>query len=170
MLIAVTQYHPSCSVFQDSIRANWDILGRSTMTHYLYEHKLITAYKRPKNLGEFLIRARYLSPKAKIHHAQICTGYVLPKLATTALSWTLLVVSNLLLRTEVTLAGKTLAARVITLSTAFVVRPAVCSTWGKQNKESCVDFINISIVMKDLALWNIKPPWPDISIHRVTLV
>lgn len=57
-VIAVTQYHPTCRVFEDSTRRNWDLLGRSTTTRYLFEHKLIVAYKRPKNLGEGLIRAR----------------------------------------------------------------------------------------------------------------
>lgn len=57
-MVGITTFHPSCKVFNRALRDNWNILGRSVTTESLSQKQLLVAYRRPKNLGDTLIRAK----------------------------------------------------------------------------------------------------------------
>ena len=52
-----TTFHPSDNNVRDIAYRNWDMLGKSETTYFLYEKKLRMSYRRPKNLRDILIRA-----------------------------------------------------------------------------------------------------------------
>ena len=56
--ILVTTYSPGFGALKDLVHGNWDILGRSCSTRGLYERGMLTAYRRPKNLKDLLVRAK----------------------------------------------------------------------------------------------------------------
>ena len=61
--ILVTTFHPESNVLKGVVAKNWDILGRSCSTREIHSKNVLTAYRRPKNLKDLLVRAKL--PKAK---------------------------------------------------------------------------------------------------------
>ena len=53
----ITTFHPSDNTVREIVRKNWDILGQSAHTEYIYKKKLVVGYKRPKNLRDTLVNA-----------------------------------------------------------------------------------------------------------------
>ena len=56
-LIMVTRYHPHHDTLRDIVTGNWDFLGKTTTTQFLYDQKLMVGYRRPKNLRDMIVRA-----------------------------------------------------------------------------------------------------------------
>ena len=56
-VILTTTYNPYDNTVRNLSKKNWDILGKSTNTTFLHEKKLMTAYRRPQNLRDLLVRA-----------------------------------------------------------------------------------------------------------------
>ena len=56
-IILVTRYNPHDNIVRNLAQKNWDLLGKSTKTHFLHEKKLMTAYKRPQNIRDLIVRA-----------------------------------------------------------------------------------------------------------------
>ena len=54
----VNTFRPCKNSLTETIRKNWDILGRSKTTKSLYRSNLVTSYKRPKNIRDYLVKAR----------------------------------------------------------------------------------------------------------------
>jgi hypothetical protein len=55
--VMVTTYNPHDNTLKDITKKNWDILGKSTNTTFLHESRLLTAYRRPPNIRDLLVRA-----------------------------------------------------------------------------------------------------------------
>ncbi len=55
---AITTYQPGCKEFNKIIQNNWGILGSSPTTRHLYDTEVTYGHRRPKNLSDFLVRAR----------------------------------------------------------------------------------------------------------------
>ena len=56
-IFLITTFHPSDHTIREIVHNNWDILGQSTHTEYIYKKKLVVGYKRPKNLRDTLVHA-----------------------------------------------------------------------------------------------------------------
>jgi hypothetical protein len=56
-LVLVTTYNPDDNTLRDLVTKNWNLLGKSTNTSFLHEKKLMTAYRRPQNLKDILVKA-----------------------------------------------------------------------------------------------------------------
>jgi hypothetical protein len=56
-VIMVTTYNPYENTVRDLAKKNWDLMGKSTKTAFLHEKRLMTAYRRPQNLMDLLVRA-----------------------------------------------------------------------------------------------------------------
>jgi hypothetical protein len=56
-IMLTTRYNPNFQDLRQIVYGNWDMLGKSTTTDFLYEKRLMCAYKRPKNLRDMLVRA-----------------------------------------------------------------------------------------------------------------
>ena len=56
--ICVTRYHPNCSPIAKILKNNWEILARNDSTSWIFESGYKIAYKRPRSLRNFLIRAK----------------------------------------------------------------------------------------------------------------
>ena len=54
----VTTYSPKFNDLSEIVKRNWELLERSSTTKKLAESKIIVSYKRPKNLRDYLVRAR----------------------------------------------------------------------------------------------------------------
>jgi hypothetical protein len=63
-VILTTTFHPFDNSVKNTVVNNWDLLGKSSQTAFLQKKKLITGYKRPKNLRDILVRAKLSPPKA----------------------------------------------------------------------------------------------------------
>ena len=61
--ILVPTYSPGFDGLRKLVNQNWDILGRSCSTRRLFEGGTLTAYRRPKNLKDLLVRAKLPSEK-----------------------------------------------------------------------------------------------------------
>ena len=61
--ILVTTFSPGFRALKDIVNQNWGMLGRSCSTRDIFEKKVLTAYRRPKNLKDILVRARLPSLK-----------------------------------------------------------------------------------------------------------
>ena len=59
-LFAITTYHPSCTIFQDTLQENWHLLGAPS-TQQLYATKVTFGKRRAKNLRDHLVRAQLKS-------------------------------------------------------------------------------------------------------------
>ena len=55
--ILVTTYNPNDNTLLHLAKKNWGILGKCTNTRFIHDHRLLTAYRRPKNLRDMLVRA-----------------------------------------------------------------------------------------------------------------
>jgi hypothetical protein len=56
-IVLVTTYNPYDNTVKQLANQNWDLLGKSTNTTFLHEKRLMTAYRRPKNMRDLLVRA-----------------------------------------------------------------------------------------------------------------
>ena len=56
--ILVTTYNPGFNGLSKIVQDNWDLLGSSCSTRSIFEKKPLTAYRRPKNLRDLLVRAK----------------------------------------------------------------------------------------------------------------
>jgi hypothetical protein len=56
-VMLITQYNPNFQDLRKITYGNWDMLGKSPTTEFIYEKKLMCAYRRPKNLRDLLVRA-----------------------------------------------------------------------------------------------------------------
>ena len=63
--ILVTTFNPGFRALGALVKNNWDILGRSCSTRGLFERGILTAFRRPKNLKDILVRARLPPTKLK---------------------------------------------------------------------------------------------------------
>ena len=57
-LYFVNTFRPCKNSLVDTIKRNWDILGRSKSTKNIHRSTLITSFKRPKNLRDYLVSAK----------------------------------------------------------------------------------------------------------------
>jgi hypothetical protein len=55
--VLVTTYHPHDNTLKNIVGKNWDLLGKSTTTTFLHQHKPLLSYKRPKSLLDILVKA-----------------------------------------------------------------------------------------------------------------
>ena len=53
----ITTFHPSDHTVREIVHKNWDILGQNDETNFLYKKRLITGYRRPKNLRDHLVNS-----------------------------------------------------------------------------------------------------------------
>ena len=67
--ILVTTFSPNQNILKEIVTENWDILGRSCSTRATFEKRLLTAYRRPKNLRDLLVRARLPRPRPEEEEA-----------------------------------------------------------------------------------------------------
>jgi hypothetical protein len=56
-VLLITRYNPNFHDLRHIIYGNWDMLGKSPATEFLYEKHLMMAYRRPKNLRDLLVSA-----------------------------------------------------------------------------------------------------------------
>ena len=56
--ILVTTFNPGFHALKELVSDNWDTLGRSCSTRTIFEKGVLTAYRRPKNLRDLLVRAK----------------------------------------------------------------------------------------------------------------
>ena len=56
-IFLITTFHPSDHTLREIVHKNWDILGQSTHTEYIFKKKLVVGYKRPKNLRDTIVNA-----------------------------------------------------------------------------------------------------------------
>ena len=57
-IFVTTTFRPCKKSITEVIKKNWELLGRSKTTKNMYQSTLVTSHKRPKNLRDFLVRAR----------------------------------------------------------------------------------------------------------------
>ena len=55
--ILVTTYNPHDNTLPNLVKKNWGILGKCTNTRPIHGHRLLTAYRRPQNLRDLLVRS-----------------------------------------------------------------------------------------------------------------
>jgi hypothetical protein len=53
----ITTYNPNYHQLKEVVFSNWEMLGKSPATNFLYNRKLMCGYRKPKSLNQFLIRA-----------------------------------------------------------------------------------------------------------------
>ena len=53
-----TCYNQNYGVLRDQVESTWDLLGRSCSTRFIRDKNLVVGYRRPKNMRDFLVRAR----------------------------------------------------------------------------------------------------------------
>ena len=63
--VLTTQYSPHYTALQETVRKNWDLLTRSSTTKRLAETKIVTGYRRPKNIRDILVKAKISAKKPK---------------------------------------------------------------------------------------------------------
>jgi hypothetical protein len=56
-VLLITRYNPNFHDLRHIVYDNWDMLGKSPATEFLYEKRLMCAYRRPKNLRDMIVRA-----------------------------------------------------------------------------------------------------------------
>ena len=56
--ILVTTFTPGFDGLQKVVTKNWDILGKSCTTRTIHKVPVLTAFRRPKNLKDYLVRAK----------------------------------------------------------------------------------------------------------------
>ena len=62
--ILVTTYNPGFSGLKNVVTKNWDILGKSCTTRNIHNVSVLSAFRRPMNLNDYLVRAK-LKPENK---------------------------------------------------------------------------------------------------------
>ena len=66
--ILVTQFHPDDNNLADIVKNNWDLLGKSQNTQFLYQSKPLIGYKRAPNLKDLLVKAEIRSQRELEHN------------------------------------------------------------------------------------------------------
>ena len=56
--ILVTTYNPGFQGLKNVVNKNWDLLGKSCTTRAIYREKVMGAFRRPKNLKDYLMKAK----------------------------------------------------------------------------------------------------------------
>ena len=64
--ILVTTYNPGFRGLKTVVDKNWDLLGKSCTTRAIHREQVIGAFKRPKNLRDYLMKARLALEKTVI--------------------------------------------------------------------------------------------------------
>ena len=64
-IFAISTYHPTTRSFKDTINQNWDFLSRHKTTRNIHESDLTFGYRRPKNIREYLVRAKIPTKRTK---------------------------------------------------------------------------------------------------------
>ena len=59
----VTTYNPGFKGLQKVVTKNWDILGKSCTTRSIHKSSILTAFRRPKNLKDYLVKAKLRQDK-----------------------------------------------------------------------------------------------------------
>ena len=54
----MSTYNSGFKGLKPLVQHNWDILGRSCSTRKIHQNALVAAYKKPKNLRDFLVRVK----------------------------------------------------------------------------------------------------------------
>ena len=62
-VILVTTYEPSQDILRNITLKNWDYLGKSPITTFIHQKKIMVGYRRPKNLRDLLVKADCRLPK-----------------------------------------------------------------------------------------------------------
>ena len=62
-VILVTTYEPSQDILRNITKENWDYLGKSPITTFIHQKKIMVGYRRPKNLRDLLVKADCSLPK-----------------------------------------------------------------------------------------------------------
>ena len=70
--VLVTTYNPGFLGLQKVVTNNWDILGKSCTTRPIHKNSVITAFKRPKNLKDYLVRAKLKKSKDQPTESTSC--------------------------------------------------------------------------------------------------
>ena len=61
--ILITTYTPGFKGLQNVVTKNWDLLGKSCTTRSIHKVSVLTAFRRPKNLKDHLVRAKLKQAK-----------------------------------------------------------------------------------------------------------
>jgi hypothetical protein len=56
-ILLITTYNPNFHDLRQIVFNNWEMLGKSPATDFLFERKLMCGYRRPKNLRDHVVRA-----------------------------------------------------------------------------------------------------------------
>ena len=64
--ILITTYEPSQDILRNITKENWDYLGKSPITTFIHQKKIVVGYRRPKNLRHLLVKADCSLPKKKV--------------------------------------------------------------------------------------------------------
>jgi hypothetical protein len=56
-ILLITRYNPNFHDLRHIVHNNWEMLGKSQTTDFLFEKKIMCAYKRPKNIRDLVVRA-----------------------------------------------------------------------------------------------------------------
>jgi hypothetical protein len=56
-VLLITTYNPNFHDLRHIVYDNWEMLGKSPATDFLFEKKLMCGYRRPKNIKDILVRA-----------------------------------------------------------------------------------------------------------------
>ena len=65
-VILVTTFEPSQDTLREITKKNWDYLGKSPITTFIHQKKIMVGYKRPKNLRDLLVKADCRLPKTRV--------------------------------------------------------------------------------------------------------
>ena len=57
-LYATSTFHPGFNSFRKTIETNWQYLARNKATKHIYDKKVLFGYRRPKTIGNHLVRAK----------------------------------------------------------------------------------------------------------------
>ena len=62
-VVLVTTFEPSQDTLRTLVKENWDYLGKSPITTFIHQKKIMVGYRRPKNLRDLLVKADCSLPK-----------------------------------------------------------------------------------------------------------
>ena len=72
--ILITTYNPGFRGLKTVVEKNWDLLGKSCTTRAIYRERLLGAFRRPKNLKDYLMKARLrpTEPRETVENQNKC--------------------------------------------------------------------------------------------------
>jgi hypothetical protein len=56
-ILLITRYNPNFHDLRHIVHSNWEMLGKSPTTDFMFEKKIMCAYKRPKSRRDLVVRA-----------------------------------------------------------------------------------------------------------------